>query len=174
MQASGVGQSIMNVAIPAQTPAHASSGTILAFDFGTQRIGVAVGETMLGQARALTTLSGEETDKRFAAIGKLIDEWQPVLLLVGLPLALDGSEHDMTLRCRRFSRQLAGRFGLPVTLVDERLSSVEAEAQLAEKGLNWQARKQQVDAVAAQIILQDYFDVQDNIINTNTQTASDS
>lgn len=163
------------MAAPVSVPARTSSGTILAFDFGMQRIGVAIGETLLGQARALTTISAEENDKRFAAIGKLIDEWQPVQLLVGLPLALDGSEHDMTARCRRFARQLTGRFGLPVTLIDERLSSVEAEAQLAEQGLHWQARKQQVDAVAAQIILQDYFDVknvQDNIIHT--KTASDS
>jgi putative Holliday junction resolvase len=140
-----------------QTPL---AGTVLAFDFGTRRIGVAIGESLLGQARALATIDAEENDVRFAAIAKLIDEWQPSLLVVGLPRAPDGSENEMTARCRRFSRQIAGRFGLPVTLVDERYTSSEADARLAEQGLNWQARKQQVDAVAAQIILQDYFDAQ--------------
>jgi len=135
-------------------------GTLLAFDFGLKRIGVAIGETLLGQARPLATLSGEANEVRFAAIAKLIAEWQPVQLVVGLPRTLDGSEQQMTARCRRFAQQLEGRFGLPVSLVDERLSSSEAEARLGAAGLSWQARKQQVDAVAAQIILQDYFDTQ--------------
>ena len=78
--------------------------------------------------------------------------------MVGLPLALDGSEHEMSARCRRFAHQLEGRFGLPVALVDERYSSAEAEARLTERGLPWQARKGEVDALAAQIILQDYLD----------------
>lgn len=135
-------------------------GTVLAFDFGTKRIGVAIGESLLGQARALTTIRAEDNAARFAAIARLIAEWQPTRLVVGLPRALDGSEHDMSSRCRRFAHQLEGRFALPATLVDERLSSAEAEARLAEAGLPWEARKQQVDAVAAEIILQDYFNVQ--------------
>ncbi len=135
-------------------------GTVLAFDFGLKRIGVAVGETLLGQARPLATLVGEANAARFAAIGKLIQEWQPARLVVGLPRALDGTEHQMSARCQRFAQQLEGRFGLPVILVDERLSSSEAETRLRDAGLTWQACKQQVDAVAAQIILQDYFDAQ--------------
>lgn len=141
-------------------PDHAKPGTVLAFDFGIKRIGVAIGESLLGQARAFTTIVAEANDVRFAAIGKLISEWQPQLLVVGLPRSLDGTEHDMTARCRRFAHQLEGRFGLPVELVDERLSSSEAEARLADQGLGWQERKKHIDAVAAQIILQDYFDVQ--------------
>ena len=137
---------------------HAQSGTVLAFDFGIKRIGVAIGESLLGQARALTTILAEANEPRFASIGELIRQWQPQLLVVGLPRSLDGSEHDMTARCRRFAHQLEGRFALPVALVDERLSSAEAEARLAGQGLGWQARKGQIDAVAAQIILQDYFD----------------
>lgn len=131
-------------------------GTLLAFDFGTKRIGVAIGDTLLARARPLTTIAAENNAARFSAIGKLIGEWQPVQLVVGLPCALDGSEHDMTARCRRFAHQLEGRFHLPVALVDERLSSNEAESRLGEAGLNWRARKHQLDAVAAQIILQDY------------------
>lgn len=133
-------------------------GTVLAFDFGIKRIGVAIGESLLGQARAHTTLAAEDNDSRFAAIARLIAEWQPTLLVVGLPRSLDGEENDMTARCRRFARQLEGRFGLPVELIDERLSSSEAEARLADKGLAWQERKKHVDALAAEIILQDYFD----------------
>ena len=140
-------------------------GTLLAFDFGVKRIGVAIGEAQLGQARALTSICAEDNAARFAAIGKLIAEWQPVRLVVGLPRALDGSEHAMTARCRRFAQQLEGRFKLPATLVDERLSSAEAEARLTESAVHWQARKQRVDALAAEIILQDYFDVQHSSIS---------
>lgn len=133
-------------------------GTLLAFDFGTRRIGVAVGEMMLGTARPLTTIAAEANEARFQAIGKLIAEWQPARLLVGLPLTLEGEAHDMTERCRRFARQLEGRFRLPVVMVDERLSSASAEEQLRAQGLDWRERKAAVDAEAAAILLQDYFD----------------
>ncbi len=149
---------ILAAAITPCTNIPANTGTVLAFDFGTRRVGIAIGETLLAQARALTTITAETNDARFAAISKLISEWRPARLVVGLPFATDGSEHEMTVRCRRFAHQLEGRFGLPVTLVDERYSSSEADARLTEKGLAWKARKQQVDALAAQIILQDYFD----------------
>jgi putative Holliday junction resolvase len=131
-------------------------GTVLAFDFGTERIGVAVGESLLGQARTLTTIASPANDARFAAITKLIAEWQPARLVVGLPLALDGSEHEMTARCRRFAHQLEGRYRLPVELVDERLTSVEAESAIRpgrDKGA-----KARVDAEAARLILQDWFE----------------
>jgi putative Holliday junction resolvase len=137
---------------------HEPAGTVLAFDFGTRRIGVAVGELMLAQARPLTTLAAEANDARFAAIGRLIDEWRPARLVVGLPLALDGAEHDMSARCRRFAHQLEGRFRLPVVLVDERLSSAAADEALRSRGLGWRERKARVDAEAAAAILQDYFD----------------
>lgn len=139
-------------------------GIVLAFDFGLKRIGVAIGETLLGRARALTTIAADASDLRFELIGNLIAEWRPRRLVVGLPSALDGREHEMSGRCRRFARQLEGRFGLPVTLVDERLTSAEAERRLGEAGLRWQARKQRVDAEAAMIILQDYFDAQETPI----------
>lgn len=133
-------------------------GTVLAFDFGTRRIGVAVGEMMLGSARPLTTISAEANDTRFAAIGKLIDEWRPGCLVVGLPLSLDGESHEMTERCRRFARQLEGRYRLPVLLVDERLTSTAAEENLRERGLDWRRRKASLDAEAAATLLQSYFD----------------
>ena len=132
-------------------------GLVLAFDFGTRRIGVALGEASLGTARPLTTIDNAANDARFEAIGKLIAEWQPVRLVVGLPLAMDGSEHEMTGRCRRFAQQLEGRYRLPVELVDERLTSVEAESHLAGRGLDWKQRKAELDAEAAATILESYF-----------------
>ena len=139
-----------------------AAGSVLAFDFGLKRIGVAIG-TLLGSgrlasARALTTIASEASDARFAAITALIAEWQPVLLLVGRPLNDDGTPHDMTARCERFANQLRGRFRLPVEAVDERFSSTEADANLRERGLSWQQRKAQVDAEAALIILQSWFE----------------
>lgn len=138
--------------------ASAGAGTVLAFDFGLKRIGVAVGETLLKHASALTTVTAASNEARFAAIARLIEEWRPARLVVGLPLALDGTEHAMTARCRRFANQLHGRFGLPVDLGDERLTSAAADAQLREAGVDWRKRKAATDALAAQIMLQAYFD----------------
>jgi putative Holliday junction resolvase len=139
-----------------------AEGAVLAFDFGLKRIGVAIGTRLtsgqLAAARPLTTISGEANDARFAAIAALIAEWQPQRLLVGRPLNDDGTAHDMTARCERFADQLRGRFRLAVDLIDERFSSVEADAGLRGRGLDWRQRKEQVDAEAAMIILQDWND----------------
>jgi len=133
-------------------------GTVLAFDFGTQRIGVAVGEMMLGQARPLTVIEAAANDSRFSAIGKLIADWQPVRLVVGMPVSLDGEANEMTARCRRFAHQLEGRYRLPVVLIDERLSSTAAEERLRANGAGWRLRKSRVDAEAAAVLLQSHFD----------------
>lgn len=134
-------------------------GTLLGFDFGLARIGVATGELEAGRADALATLHEESNDARFAAIAALIAEWRPVALVVGLPTHLDGTGHALTARCRRFANQLHGRFGLPVFTADERLSSVAADAELAAAGqASWHARKKVVDAAAARIILQTFLD----------------
>ena len=137
---------------------HATTGTLLAFDFGEKRIGVAVGETLLQQAHPLTTIRSEVNAERFAAIAALINEWKPARLIVGRPVALDGTPHTMTARCTRFANQLRGRFGLPVDYAEERYSSVEADARLREAGHDARSAKEHVDALAAQIILQHYFD----------------
>jgi putative Holliday junction resolvase len=118
----------------------------LAFDFGTRRVGVAVGNTLLGQARALTTISAEG-DGRFAAIERLVDEWRPDALVVGVPFHPDGAAHENTRRARRFARQLNGRFGLTVHEVDERYTTTEA---LAGGGGD-------VDAAAAALILEQFL-----------------
>lgn len=144
---------------PQQVLALPARGTVLGFDFGLARIGVAVGELETAQASPLLTLHDESNAARFAAIGRLIDEWRPVALVVGLPCHLDGSAHEMTARCRRFANQLDGRFGLPVATVDERLSSAAAESGLREAGVDrWRARKAVLDAAAAQLILQHFLD----------------
>ncbi|MCQ9380068.1 Holliday junction resolvase RuvX [Methyloversatilis sp. XJ19-49] len=136
-------------------------GTVLAFDFGEKRIGVAVGECELRSASPLLTFDAETNDARWSAVGRLLDEWKPVALVVGLPLSLDGVPHDMTARAERFARQLEGRYRLPVVLQDERYTSAEADSQLRDEGgvRDWRSRKQKLDAHAAQLILKDYFDV---------------
>ena len=133
-------------------------GTVLAFDFGTRKIGVAVGDWETRMAHPLEVIRCEANDPRFARIAALIEEWQPKQLVAGLPLSLDGAEHDLTRRARRFAQQLNGRFKLPVTLVDERLTSVEADTRLRAAGLDAARRQQVEDSVAAQQILQDLFD----------------
>ena len=130
----------------------------MAFDFGEKRIGVAVGESELAQAHPLTTIRHEANAERFAAIQALIAEWQPVRLLVGLPLAPDGSPHEMTARCQRFANQLRGRFRLPVDFAEERYSSIEAETRLREGGHTARSARPHIDALAAQVILQTHFD----------------
>jgi putative holliday junction resolvase len=140
-------------------PALPARGSVIGFDFGLARIGVAVGELETGMASALSVISEESGQARFAAIAALLAEWRPVALIVGIPRHMDGTEHAMTTRCRRFANQLRGRFALPVMEVDERLSSVAAEGELGNRGItDWRARKHLIDAAAARIILQDYLD----------------
>lgn len=133
------------------------SGTVLAFDFGARRIGVAVGELQLGVAHPLETIDAQANDVRFARIEALVNEWRPALLLVGLPLALDGGEHAMTAHARRFAQRLRGRYGIETRLVDERLTSVEAERQVRELGLDVRKMRTKVDQLAAKLILESYF-----------------
>jgi putative Holliday junction resolvase len=132
-------------------------GAALAFDFGLQRIGVAVGNRETATAQALTTIAAGDADARFGTIARLIAEWQPALLVVGVPTRGDGGEHPLAARCRRFADQLRGRFGLPVALVDEAYSSAEADGRLQARGHGWRERKQALDALAAQIILETYL-----------------
>ncbi|PSB92350.1 Holliday junction resolvase RuvX [Candidatus Pandoraea novymonadis] len=130
------------------------SATVLAFDYGARRIGVAIGNTVLLQARALTMITNLNCQVRFGEVGKLIAEWQPECIVVGLPTHPDGTPHDMTKRAKRFGNQLNGRFHVPVVWVDERYSSVAAKISFVETGkvIN------RLDAHAAKIILQQYFD----------------
>lgn len=140
------------------TPHPPQRGTVLGFDFGIKRIGVAVGELELGLAHPLTTVPGESNDQRFGAIEALLKEWRPALVVVGLPAHADGEEHEMSARCRRFAHQLEGRFGLKTVLVDERHSSTAASEDLNEAGVRGRKQKAVLDQVAAQRILQSYLD----------------
>ena len=139
-------------------PVFAAQGTLLAFDFGTRRIGVAVGNTLLRRANPLTTIDDEKNDARFAKIAALLAEWQPGALVVGLPSNDDGTPHELTALCRRFANRLKGRFNLPVILIDERYTSHSASAQLKEEGVYGKKQKTLIDQFAAQQILQAYFD----------------
>lgn len=122
--------------------------TILGFDFGVKRIGVAMGNTLIRQAAPLAVISAEANDVRFAEIAALIEKWGPTRFVVGLPSHPDGTPHEMTARCRKFANQLHGRFNLPVELVDERYSSAVIRAKRGEI----------IDDKAAAIILQQYFE----------------
>jgi len=129
----------------AERPAPAPQ-TLLAFDFGLKRTGVAAGNTLTRGAEPLKTIAAEG-DARFAPIGALIAEWQPAALVVGIPFHPDGAPHDNTRRAQRFARQLHGRFGLPVHEVDERWSTTAA----------LEAGAKDADAAAAAILLEQYF-----------------
>jgi putative holliday junction resolvase len=133
-------------------------GTLLAFDFGIKRIGVAIGNSIAHTTRPLITLHGEQNEIRFAAIAALIKEWQPAALVVGLPCNDDGTPHEMTRLCRRFANRLKGRFNLPTILVDERYTSASASIHLTEMGVRGIRQKPMIDQVAAQYILLAYFD----------------
>lgn len=131
---------------------------MLAFDFGEKRIGVAVGDLAIGIAHPLTTLASADNRARFAAIAALIEEWRPARLIVGLPAHADGTEHELSRLARRFAQRLEGRFGLATRLVDERLTSRAAETRLREQGMRGKKLKAALDPVAAQEILQTYFE----------------
>ena len=135
----------------------APAGTCLAFDFGEVRIGVAQGGAEVGIAHPLQTVSGEGNERKFAAIARLIEEWQPDYLVVGLPVHGDGTEHELTRLARKFGRRLHGRFGLPVYWADERLTSLYAESLLGEAQVFGRKQKAVSDSVAAQAILQGFF-----------------
>jgi putative Holliday junction resolvase len=126
--------------------------TVLAFDFGLKRIGVAVGNTLIRQAQPLQVIDEATNDGKFDAIAQLLAEWQPQRVIVGLPLHPDGAEHEMSVRCRRFANQIHGRFGIETALIDERYTS----AVLTQR------RGQHVDHEAAALILQQYFDAHES------------
>ncbi|MCG7922757.1 MAG: Holliday junction resolvase RuvX [Candidatus Thiodiazotropha lotti] len=130
-----------------------TSGTLLGFDFGTRKIGVAVGQTLTGSATPLETLELVNHKPDWVRIEQLINEWQPQALVVGLPLDVDDSETDATQPALRFSRQLEGRFHLTVHLADERFTSFEARDRLGHRA----KRLEDYDAVAAKLILETWF-----------------
>ena len=141
--------------------------TVLGFDYGSKKIGVAVGQTITQTVTPLITLPSKNQKTDWQAIEKQIKEWQPDILVVGLPLHLDGKDQPITLAAKKFGNQLNGRFQLPVEFVDERLSSYEAEQRLREmnnlkknngkKQTNKRQKAMDIDKIAAQLIVESWF-----------------
>jgi putative Holliday junction resolvase len=131
---------------------------VLAFDFGEKRIGVALADVAVGIAHPLNTIHAEDNQTRFAAIAALINEWRPVLLIVGEPHHADGGVHEIARLARRFAQRLEGRFGVPAVLVDETLSSGAAESRLHEQGVHGGRLKSVLDSAAACEILRTWLE----------------
>ncbi|EIW90323.1 Holliday junction resolvase-like protein [Alishewanella agri BL06] len=134
--------------------------TILCFDYGTKSIGVAVGSELTGSATLLAALKAKDGIPDWQQIERLIQEWQPQLLLVGLPLNMDGSEQEFTARTRKFANRLHGRFGLPIAYHDERLSTADARSRLFAEGGYRNLSKDKVDSLSAQIIFEGWYEQQ--------------
>lgn|SRR5690554_2677919 len=134
-----------------------SSRTLLGFDYGDRKIGVAVGQELTRSSSPIGTLRSHGGRPDWEGITRLIEQWRPDALVVGVPLNMDGTEQPMTEAARRFARRLEGRYRLPVYAADERLSSIEAARLLRESG---GGRRQGLDEVAAHVILQTFFSQQ--------------
>lgn len=132
----------------------------MAFDYGLRQIGAAVGNRELGTSRPLQVLRARDGVPDWDQLSRLVAEWQPDLLLVGDPLNMDGSPSELCARARKFGRQLHGRLGLPVAMVDERLSSFEAKQQAREAGHRGDYNAAPIDSHAAELILQTWLGTQ--------------
>lgn len=130
---------------------------LIAFDFGMKRTGVAIGQTITQQARPLDTLTALQGQPNWQAIQKLIQKWLPDALVVGIPLNMDGTDQFITQHARQFAEQLRERFSLPVYEMDERLTTKAAREQLFKEGGYQALQSGQVDRVAAQLILENWF-----------------
>lgn len=133
---------------------------VLAFDFGLRRIGVAYGQELLGSARPVTMIPARDGIPDWDRMEALIDEWQPDLVVVGLPLNMDGTESDMCARARKFGKRIHGRFHVPVDMMDERLSSFEAKDAVLAEGGSSDFGRHGVDDLAAVLILESWFNHQ--------------
>lgn len=134
--------------------------TVLAFDFGTKSIGCAVGQSITGTAQALSAFKAQDGIPNWDAIEKCLNEWRPDLVVVGLPLNMDGTEQELTARARKFANRLNGRFGVQVELQDERLTTTEARAEIFERGGYKALNKSKVDGISACLILESWFEKQ--------------
>ncbi|AAN56345.1 Holliday junction resolvase RuvX [Shewanella oneidensis MR-1] len=132
--------------------------TVLGFDFGTKSIGVAVGQQITASATPLLSIKAVDGIPNWEEIAKLIQEWQPDLVVVGLPLNMDGTEQEMTHRARKFANRLNAKFGVKIFTQDERLTTTDAKARLFELGGYKALTKGQVDAVSAVLIIESYFE----------------
>lgn len=132
--------------------------SLLAFDYGTKNIGVACGQTITHSATELTAIKAKDGIPDWSVIEKLLTEWQPDLVLVGLPLNMDGSESELSARARKFMNRLHGRFGIKVALIDERLTSFEAKGEVMARGGSRDYKHNPIDSVAARLILEAWLE----------------
>ncbi|CAA2930508.1 Holliday junction resolvase RuvX [Arsenophonus endosymbiont of Bemisia tabaci] len=132
--------------------------TIIAFDFGTLSIGIAIGQAITATARPLTAIKAKDGKPNWLDIEKIIQEWKPELAIVGLPLNMDGTEQPISNQARKFANRLHGRFGIQVTLHDECLTTIEARAQLFNQGGYRALNKSKIDSISAVIILESWFE----------------
>ncbi|MGS0673521.1 Holliday junction resolvase RuvX [Shewanella sp. 30m-9] len=134
--------------------------SVLGFDYGTKSIGIAIGQELTASARPLLSIKAVDGIPKWDEIGALITEWKPDLVVVGLPLNMDGTEQEMTQRARKFANRINGRFGIKVETQDERLTTADAKARLFEMGGYKALTKGQVDAMSAVLIVESYFENQ--------------
>ncbi len=134
-----------------------SEFSALAFDFGTQRIGVAFGQSVTGTASAVTVLKAQDGQPRWNEMAQLVEQWKPDVFLVGLPYNIDGTVSELLGRAEKFARRLQERFDKPCYGMDERLSSREAIERLVEANTAKTVKKTAIDHIAAQIILENWF-----------------
>jgi putative Holliday junction resolvase len=137
-----------------------NSSAILGFDYGLKYIGVAVGQQLTNTASGINVIKARDGIPNWDEVKKIIEQWQPKLLIVGLPLNMDGSEQEMTAAARRFGNRLNGRFNIPVQWQDERLSTFEALEQLGIRDKMSASKREDVDRVSAQLILQSWLNQQ--------------
>ena len=138
----------------------AGSRSLMGFDFGTRSIGIATGQEVTCTDSPLTSIKANDGIPDWDQIEKILKEWQPDLLIVGLPLNMDGTEQEMTQRAKKFGQRLHGRFGFQVEFKDERLTTTDAKARLFERGGYRALGKSKVDAVSAQLILESWMEEQ--------------
>lgn len=131
---------------------------VLAFDFGTRRIGAATGQTLINSSTEVPPISAKDGTPNWQQLDDIISQWQPDILVVGIPINMDGSISEMSRRARRFANRIQDRYQKPCYLVDERLSTSEAKEIHYQRGGSNNFRKESVDGIAAQIILQSWFD----------------
>lgn len=131
--------------------------TILAFDYGTKSIGTAIGQSITQTGTELPPLPAKHGQPQWSEVGHLLDIWKPNLVLVGLPLNMDDSESSLAEEARRFGRRIHGRFGVPVEMYDERLTTREAKHEACERGHKGNYAEQPIDSIAARILLESWF-----------------
>lgn len=134
--------------------------TILGFDFGKKYIGVAVGQEITGSASPLGSIKAIDGIPHWDTLTNFISEWQPDLIVVGLPLNMDGTEQQLTKDAKKFGNRIAGRFGLKVEFQDERLTTADAKEQLFSRGGYKNLKKDNIDAESARLIIESYFEQQ--------------